>query len=69
MQYAILGAVPRPLWRGKPANPLRGLGYLISEGNNDPLTAYAPTLVGWAYLDFGVVGMVGVSSSAALRSA
>ncbi len=60
-QFAVVCLVPRFLWPDKPATPLLNIGWLMSVDprfRGDEFTGYAPTLVGWGFLDYGVAGAV-----------
>ncbi|MEP7175164.1 MAG: hypothetical protein ABI860_01350 [Gemmatimonadales bacterium] len=59
LAYTLGAWVPHLVWPGKPVHPFRDIGYLIRENYSSRLdTVYAPTLVGYAWADFGLISVV-----------
>jgi hypothetical protein len=59
LAYSLTAWVPHVVYPDKPVHPFRDIGYLIRENFSSRFdTVYAPTLVGFAFADFGVASVV-----------
>lgn len=59
LAYTLIAWVPHLVFPGKPEHPFRDIGYLIRENYSSRLdTVYAPTLVGYAWADFGLRSVI-----------
>ena len=59
LAYTLTAWVPHLVYPEKPVHPFRDIGYLIRENYSSRLdTVYAPTLVGYAWADFGLRSVV-----------
>jgi hypothetical protein len=59
LAYTLTAWVPHVVYPDKPVHPFRDIGYLIRENFSSRLdTVYAPTLVGYAWADFGLISVV-----------
>ena len=59
LAYTLTSWVPHVVYPDKPVHPFRDIGYLIRENFSSRFdTVYAPTLVGYAWADFGLVSVV-----------
>ncbi|HUR96088.1 MAG TPA: hypothetical protein VMY76_16025 [Gemmatimonadales bacterium] len=59
LAYTLSAWVPHVVFPDKPVHPFRDIGYLVRENYSSRLdTVYAPTLVGYAWADFGLVSVV-----------
>jgi hypothetical protein len=59
LAYSLTAWVPHVVYPDKPVHPFRDIGYLIRENFSSRFdTVYAPTLVGYAFADFGLASVV-----------
>jgi hypothetical protein len=59
LAYTLIAWVPHVVFPNKPEHPFRDIGHLIRENYSSRLdTVYAPTLVGYAWADFGLRSVV-----------
>jgi hypothetical protein len=59
LAYTLTAWVPHVVFPDKPVHPFRDIGYLIRENFSSRFdTVYAPTLVGYAWADFGLISVV-----------
>ena len=59
LAYTLTAWVPHVVYPDKPVHPFRDIGYLIRENFSSRFdTVYAPTLVGYAWADFGLISVV-----------
>jgi hypothetical protein len=60
LAYTLTAWIPHLVFPHKPVHPFRDIGYLIRPNFSSRYdTVYAPTLVGYAWADFGVASVVG----------
>jgi hypothetical protein len=59
LSYTLTAWIPHVVFPEKPVHPFRDIGELIRENYSSRFdTVYAPTLVGYAWADFGLVSVV-----------
>jgi hypothetical protein len=59
LAYSLTAWVPHVVYPEKPVHPFRDIGYLIRDNFSSRFdTVYAPTLVGFAFADFGVASVI-----------
>lgn len=59
LAYSLTAWVPHVVYPDKPVHPFRDIGYLIRDNFSSRFdTVYAPTLVGFAFADFGLASVV-----------
>jgi hypothetical protein len=59
-KYSVAGSVPRFIDPEKPGHPFRAIGFMIySDFHNYETDTSAPTLVGVAYADKGLISVIG----------
>jgi hypothetical protein len=59
LAYTLTAWIPHLVFPDKAVHPFRDIGYLIRENYNSRYdTVYAPTLVGYAWADFGLASVV-----------
>lgn len=57
--YTLTAWVPHVIYPDKPVHPFRDIGYLVRDNFSSRFdTVYAPTLVGYAFADFGIASVV-----------
>jgi hypothetical protein len=59
LAYSLTAWVPHVVYPDKPVHPFRDIGYLIRDNFSSRFdTVYAPTLVGFAFADFGIASVI-----------